>query len=197
MIDPDYLDYMKQLESKIPNYDYGRDHLKPFYGILFEKDDLCYVSNVNHYKEKHVGMNQSIDFQKIYDLQYGKMIATSSLNYMFPVPREKLVRMDYRCIDDYIDFKDSRARYNRVTLLKKILLALNHSNMQKRAECIYMHKQNHSQSSLSRRCLDFRQLEIAAHEYMQDMDQDITETAKQITEDSTLQQENRSWIRKN
>lgn len=191
MINPQYLDYLKKFEERIPNYDYGKDHIKPFYGILFEKDDLCYVTTINHFKDKHLSMHATIDFQKIYDYQYGKPIATANLNYMFPVPKDQFHRLDYREIDDYVDFKNSRARYNQVTLMKKILLGLNHSNMQRRAISIYEHKYNHADTVLARRCFDFKELEKHALNYNIDRnidheEYDITETSDEITNEITL-----------
>ena len=184
MINTDYLDYLKQHETRIPNYDYNREHIKPFYGVLFEKNDLCYVTTINHYKEEHSKLTTAIDCQKIYDNQYGKTIAVARLNYMFPVPKNQFERLDYRNIDNYVDFKDEVAKYNQITLLKKILFGLNHSGLQNRAQIVYKNKYERPDSYMAKRCFDFKQLEELAKEYHIDFDldeeQDITDTANEI-----------------
>ena len=42
--DEKYLDYLRTIERRIPRTDYGSDKYKPFFGILFETDDLYYTS---------------------------------------------------------------------------------------------------------------------------------------------------------
>ena len=187
MINHDYLDYLKEHETRIPNYDYGEEHIKPFYGVLMEKNNLCYVTTINHFKEKYIGMNSSIDFQKIYDFQYGEMIAAAHLNYMFPVPKDQFKRLDYRNLNQYVKFKDYKAEYNQITLMKKILLGLNHSNLQKRAEIIYDHKYQHPNTALAKRSFDFKELEDLAINYkidhtIDEEDYDITDVSEEISE---------------
>lgn len=43
-----YLDYLRETEKRIPKTDYGTDRYKPFFGILFEVDDLYYITQVSH-----------------------------------------------------------------------------------------------------------------------------------------------------
>ena len=39
-VDENYLDYLRNVEPRIPRTDYGSDRYKPFFGVLFEAGDL-------------------------------------------------------------------------------------------------------------------------------------------------------------
>ena len=43
-VDEKYLDYLRSIEHRIPMTDYGSDKYKPFFGVLFEIDNLYYVT---------------------------------------------------------------------------------------------------------------------------------------------------------
>ena len=40
-----YLDYLRAVENRIPRTDYGTDRYKPFFGVLFEVDDLYVITS--------------------------------------------------------------------------------------------------------------------------------------------------------
>ena len=86
-----YLDYMRQFERRIPYTDYGLDKYNPFFGILFKKDNLCYITQISHAQPRHIKMKNQPDFFKIYDPQeLSRLIAVVNLNYMFPIPKEEV-----------------------------------------------------------------------------------------------------------
>ena len=66
IVDENYLDYLRKVEKRIPNSRYSEDQYKPFFGVLFETDDLCYVTQISHAQPRHFRMKNSIDFHKIY-----------------------------------------------------------------------------------------------------------------------------------
>ena len=43
-VNEEYLDYLRKIEKRVPRTDYGENKYKPFFGNLFEKDDLCYIT---------------------------------------------------------------------------------------------------------------------------------------------------------
>ena len=51
-----YLDFLRSFEKRIPRTDYGSDKYKPFFGILFEKDDLFYITQISHAQPRHLKM---------------------------------------------------------------------------------------------------------------------------------------------
>lgn len=174
ILNPEYIDYLKKIDSRIPNYDYGEGHLKPFYGNLLEKDGLVYVSQVNHYKpEKHDRVPKSIDFDRIYDYKYKKFIGTTSLNYMFPVPKSQIQPFLYENMNEYTNFIDDTSRIKQTILLKKMLYSLNNLNLSNRADKVHKLRYVYPDSKISSRCLDYNKLEDAALHYQQDIDEQI------------------------
>ena len=180
ILDPEYMDYLKTIDANVPNYDYGNEHIKPFYGPLISNNGICYVAGVSHYiPDKHDKIPANLTLQKIYDHEFQKMIAVSNLRYMFPVPESCIQRLDYRNIDDHVVFRSQRERYNQVNLLKKILNALNDSGLQKRALQIKEMQFHGVKNYLINSCLDFKRLEAAAQRYAAEsidyQEQDITD----------------------
>lgn len=89
-----YLDYLRNVESRIPRTDYGSDKYKPFFGVLFEIDNLYYITQVSHAQTRRYKMKQQKDFFKIYDSKnLNRLIAVVNLNYMFPIPKERQVNL--------------------------------------------------------------------------------------------------------
>ena len=86
-INKDYISFLKNYDSRIPNIDYGNNGYKPFFSPLFEKDGLVYVTQISSKKPRHLKMKESIDFVKIFDKTNKKLISVINLNYMFPVPK--------------------------------------------------------------------------------------------------------------
>ena len=87
-VNESYLDYLRNVEKRIPKTDYGTDKYKPFFGVLFEKDGLYYITQVSHPQKRHQKMGQQKDFYKLFDLKNPKrLIAVVNLNYMFPIPK--------------------------------------------------------------------------------------------------------------
>lgn len=71
-VDEQYLDYLRGYEKRIPFTDYGTDKYKPFFGVLFEIDDLYYVTQVSHAQPRHYKLKENKDFFKIYDPKKSK-----------------------------------------------------------------------------------------------------------------------------
>jgi protein AbiQ len=65
IIDDDYLDFIRAIEEKTPYTHYGSEKMKPFFGVLFEVNGLCYVSQISSGKQKHAAMKQSKTFIKL------------------------------------------------------------------------------------------------------------------------------------
>ena len=63
-VDEEYLDYLRSFEKRIPKTDYGSNKYKPFFGILFETDNLYYVTQVSHPQKRHKKLKQQKDFYK-------------------------------------------------------------------------------------------------------------------------------------
>jgi protein AbiQ len=164
IINEDYTDFLRDnYEKRIPETDYGSDKLKPFFGELFRVGDLVYVTQVTSPKPSLINLKQSIDFYKIY--QNKKLISCVNLNYMFPVPISELNNMDYKDIDNYVNFKDEQAKSKYIQLLKYELSIINTLNLETSAMDLYRRKYDKPQDKVSLRCFDFKNLEIGAKEW--------------------------------
>lgn len=163
-IDERYLDYLRDKESRIPYTNYGDDKLKPFFGSLFEVDDLMYMTQVSHPKVRHKNMKNQRDLSLLYNTNK-ELIAVVNLNYMFPVPKKYVKKIKYKDIDNYRTFKDSAEKSRYIMLLKEELSMINALNIAEKAHNLYKYINLHKTSQLVKRCLNFKYLEVKAKEY--------------------------------
>lgn len=161
-----YLDYLRSKESRIPKTDYGDDRYKPFFGILFEQNDLYYITQVSHAQPRHKKMKQQKDFYKIYDpSDYSHLLAVINLNYMFPIPKSEVFPFEKSKIDTYRTFKSETEKSKYIDLLDKELAIINSMDFSSKAKKIYNLKYNFPNHQISQRCLDFKEMEKFAKSY--------------------------------
>lgn len=165
IISEKYLSYLRTFEKRIPRSDYGKDHFKPFFGILFEIKECCYVTQVSSAKERHNKMKQNLDFYKLYDNKSNKLLAVINLNYMFPVPKSEIVNLEYSRIQDYRDFESDYQRSQYIHFLKKELCLINKLELNEAAGRLYELKYSYPENVVSKRCLDYKRLEELADKY--------------------------------
>lgn len=168
-----YLDYLRNIESRIPYNDYGKNHYKPFFHSLFEIDDLAYVTQISSPKSRHRSMHNTIDFKKVFietnHIKNGRrtkfFVGVVNLNYMFPVPKNLIGDLNFKEIDKVRTFKNDKEKSKYIYLLKQELKALNQLNLEKSAQKLYKIKYAHPEIGVSKRSLDFKELERNAHNY--------------------------------
>lgn len=166
IVDENYLDYLRSIESRIPKTDYGSDKYKPFFGVLFETNNLYYVTQVSHPQKRHQKMKQQKDFFKLYDPDNPtRLIAVVNLNYMFPIPKEYTHDFEKKKIDTYRTFKSEQTKSKYIDLLDTELKVINSLNLGEKALYIYKLKYDKPQDSLSKRCIDFKDMERLARLY--------------------------------
>ncbi|MGN9018351.1 type III toxin-antitoxin system ToxN/AbiQ family toxin [Lachnospiraceae bacterium HCP1S3_C3] len=174
IVDENYLDYLRSIESRIPKTDYGSDRYKPFFGVLFETNNLYYVTQVSHPQKRHQKMKQQKDFFKLYDPDNPtRLIAVVNLNYMFPIPKEYTHDFEKKKIDTYRTFKSEQAKSKYIDLLDTELKVINSLNLGEKALYIYKLKYDKPQDSLSKRCIDFKDMERLARLYDTDSNKTI------------------------
>ena len=158
-----YLDYLRASEERIPRTDYGTDKYKPFFGVLFEVGDLYYVTQVSHAQPRHQNLKQQKDFYKIFDPKNPKrLIAVINLNYMFPIPKEQTTPFAKKNIHTYRTFKSETEKSKYIDLLDSELLVINSMDIGKKAEAIYKLKYEKPEHIVSKRCIDFKDMERLA-----------------------------------
>ena len=124
-ISEQYLNYLREKEKRIPHSNYGKNHFKPFFGVLFEIGDFVYVTQVSSAKERHKKMKQNLDFYKLYQGKDDKLLAVVNLNYMFPVPKELIENLDYGKMDEYREFISDEEKSQYIAFLKKEMKLIN------------------------------------------------------------------------
>ena len=172
-VDEDYLDYLRNIERRIPRTDYGTDKYKPFFGVLFEKNDLYYITQVSHPQKRHQNMGQQRDFYKLFDPKNQKrLIAVVNLNYMFPIPKEYTQKFEKKKLDIYrtFDSEESKSRY--ISLLDAELKAINQLDLGAKALSLYNLKYDKPEDNVSKRCIDFKNMEQVAKLYSPDKNKD-------------------------
>ena len=162
-INKDYISFLKNYDSRIPNIDYGNNGYKPFFSPLFEKDGLVYVTQISSKKPRHLKMKESIDFVKIFDKTNKKLISVINLNYMFPVPKSEIIEVKYKNIDNFRTFSSLDEKNKYINLLKYEMKVINNKNIQ--AQAIKVYNSVNTDSFLKNRFLPFLLLEEKATEY--------------------------------
>lgn len=165
-INEKYLDYLRKVEHRIPKTDYGSDRYKPFFGILFEIGDLYYITQVSHPQKRHKDLKQQKDFYKIFDPKNSdRLIAVINLNYMFPIPKEQTAPFVKKNIDTYRTFKSEKEKSKYIDLLDTELSVINTMDIGNKAKALYELKYNKPDNAVSKRCIDFKEIEQLAIKY--------------------------------
>ena len=165
IINEAYTDYLRNnFEARIPNTDYGIDKYKPFFGELFRIGNLVYVTQITSAKQRHYKLKESVDFYKIYS--GNKLISCVNLNYMFPVPDTELFDMKYSELDKYVSFSSLEDKSKYIQLLKFELSEINKLSLEESAIDLYNRKYQKPLDKVSLRCFDFKALEIAAKNWI-------------------------------
>ena len=162
-INKDYISFLKNYDSRIPNIDYGNNGYKPFFSPLFEKDGLVYVTQISSKKPRHLKIKESIDFVKIFDKTNKKLISVINLNYMFPVPKSEIIEVKYKNIDNFRTFSSLDEKNKYINLLKYEMKVINNKNIQ--AQALKVYNSVNTDSFLKNRSLSFLLLEEKAIEY--------------------------------
>lgn len=181
--DDTYLNYLREnYERRIPFSDYGDDKHKPFFGSLFEKGDMIYISQVSHpQKGKHDIMTQQLDFYKIYHPDDNRLIAVVNLNYMFPIHKSLLIDLEYKDIEKYRTFKNLEEKSKYIDLLSKELKQINKLPLVQNSKKIYDLKYQFPDAKVSKRSFDFKKLEQGCQSY-------INKMQKQLVTDMIIEQ---------
>lgn len=169
-VNEEYLDYLREIEKRIPYTDYGTDKYKPFFGILFEVGDLYYVTQVSHPQGRHNCLKQQKDFYKIFDPKNPKkLIAVINLNYMFPIPKSQTSPFEKKNIHTYRNFKSEEEKSRYIDLLDRELLVINSMDIGTKAIYLYNLKYDKPDDIISKRCIDFKNMERFALAYEEKM----------------------------
>ena len=170
VMDEDYLNYLRQFESRIPFSDYGSNHFKPFFGKLFSHDGITYVTAISHKQPRHDKMKNSVDFRKVYIPgkragEPNQFVAVINLNYMFPIRDELITYLQYSKIDECRTFSSEKEKSQYIDLLRQEMISINQMKVDEKAKKLYEIKMTHPENPISMRCFDYELLEGLAKKY--------------------------------
>ena len=181
VVDEAYLDFLRNnYESRIPYMNYGPDHCKPFFGVLFYEGDYAYVTQVSHPQPRHYKMHGQIDFIKIFD--GNRLLCVTNLNYMFPIHKSHIRSFAYKDIDSYRSFSTEKEKNDYIALLKLEIGIMQTMGIEAKARKVYDCCKKHTFPALESRCFDFAVLEKACNEYI--MQLKMNEEGQVVNEES-------------
>ena len=154
----DYVNYLKDFDSKVENINYDKK-LKPYIGILITINEFDYYVPISSVKEKHYKIKEGMDFIKI--KQDNKIIGVLNLNNMIPISGDNVKELKYKDIEQYRDFSSDKEKLLYISFLNFELDLINNKmeKIKKNAMRLYIEKINNPKSNLSKRCCDFKLLE--------------------------------------
>lgn len=159
-IKQEYIDFMKEKESRIPNQQYGNNKYKPFYILSsLNGDDVLYVTQLTSPKSRHYYMKNNYDFKKIFHPTTGRLLGATNLNYMFPVLPEYIEHLSF---SDLKEILQDDKKVSTLAIEKKVLGKL---DLKKAFEDLYRIRYEQVDSNIAQRCLDFKMLESYMLEY--------------------------------
>lgn len=171
-INPDYLDYMRTVEPKIPELS-KTENEKPFCGIVLEINDMKYYAPISSTKKQ-----QHTNFV-IKDRDGNRDLSSIRFCFMLPVPDDVLTPRDFNSMEKkYKDLLVKEYIYcnlpENITTIRKIAKRV--YNM-----CVYQSDPN---NKIVQQCCDFKKLEEAYEKYKlikQQVGQEIEEAHEQAS----------------
>ena len=153
-----YIQYLRQFDSKVGYIDYG-SRLKLYLGIILSVGDFFYYVPISSAKKKHKNMKNSLDFQKIQD--ENTLYAVLNLNNMIPVPNSCIQQIKYNQIEKFRSFDSETEKTDYIYLLQKEkrLIDAMEETIKNKAQKLYEKCTSAPNSKLAVRCCNFRLLE--------------------------------------
>lgn len=164
IVDKDYVNYLKRFDDKVENIEYALK-LKPYIGILININDFNYYVPISSPKAKHYKIKEGMDFVKI--MKNDKIIGVLNLNNMIPILDENIKMLKYKEIDGYRKFSNDKDKKLYISFLSLELGLINKKleKIKKNAIKLYNEKCENPESKISKRCCNFKLLEIKCKNY--------------------------------
>ncbi len=164
----DYIDFLRKYDSKVL---YNKNEKRVYIGVIFPINDTKYFIPLSSPKKKHETMKNTIDFLKINNGEDGAI----NFNNMIPIIDDVVV--EFNILDEKrIGYKN--ILFNQVKFIKR-----ESKNILENAIKLY-EKVTKYNSYISKRCVNFKLLEMVANNYQTyqevalTVDEDIEENVK-------------------
>ena len=155
-IDLDYLRYLKQIDDRVPNFDY-EDHNKFFFGTVLCVNSIQYFVPISSKRIQNATTMPIKESRRDGSL---RQIASIRLSFMLPVPEELLEEIDMNWLrltkgENYANFVAKEYEYCKD----------NYDRIQRRAESVYYFG-THPEHEYYKYCCDFIALEKACQNWL-------------------------------
>ena len=147
-IDINYCEFLRKYDKNVPFTTDNKEN-RPFIGIILKINDITYYAPLTSPKEKHLTMNNQIDFIKI---DNGKLGAIN-LNNMIPVNKENIKKINFNLITN------SQYKELLIDQLNWCNKPKNKDTIINRASRLYKFLYTNNSNKLKNRCCDFKKLE--------------------------------------
>ena len=188
VINPNYIEYLKQFDSKVPNVDYD-NRFKLFLGKVNISDDApmsYYIPLTSGSKDKFETMKDRLDFIKITDPIDGEIIGAIDINNMIPAPDKVVSDFTYDMIRDNSDFttKEERDKYYKMSMNELEYLNKMEDHIIGNAKTIFSIYRSKSKQfeNLRKRCCRFIDLYSKAMEYNDVLNYEMNNLIEDITD---------------
>jgi protein AbiQ len=148
--DASYCDFLRRKDPLVP---YTRDEKRsrPFVGIVFEINGICYYAPLTSPKPKHLKMKNQLDFLKIKNGEWGAI----NFNNMIPIHMSSLSPVDMKITAS--DAK-SDADYKNLLINQLSWCNANKNKIIRQAEKLYeLVKNGTARAELLIRCCNFQE----------------------------------------
>lgn len=150
-VDIDYIKFLKQFDSKVPNIIYEGNN-KFVCGIVLSINGINYYAPISHLTSRQQTNMRIFDGDRV--------ISTIRFSFMFPAPDFVLHKKDFSKISEYdkkyADLLETEYEYCKMHI----------DDIQKKAQSIYNIGCN-KEHILNKNCIDFKLLEEHYQEYKQ------------------------------
>lgn len=166
-VNRDYVDFLRQADSKIPNLSYSI-HEKFVCGILFRLHGMDYFAPVSSFPKQ-----QRTNF--LMKNEQGKVMGSLRFSFMFPIPPAMLTRKEFALEEPH---------YKRL-LMEEIQFCNTHQQkIMQKASYVYEGVTVRMDETLVRNCCDFDRLEEQCRRYCRQNRLQYSEAATQKLPDN-------------
>lgn len=158
IVDKDYVEYLRQFDSKVECIKYEK-RVKLYLGVVLELPDFSYYVPISSRKDKHYKMSNGADFHKIEDSE--GLYAVLNLNNMIPIIPDCITQLKYNQLEKYRTFENDTERLKYINLLQKEMSIIDGIEiiLKDKAKKLYAKCVQKPDSKLARRCCNFKLLE--------------------------------------
>lgn len=144
----EYISYLKNWDTKIPNINYNK-HDKFICGVVLKINEFNYYAPISSFTK-----SQKSNF--VINNETGVAISSIRFSFMFPAPQDVLSIKDFNKEESY---------YKYLLMQEYKYCNLNKNSIYEKAESVYKRSVSGYDKFMEKNCCDFRLLENKCSEY--------------------------------